>query len=581
MRLLKILIIFPFLSLAFCFYLVSSVWATCEVKDYSNPDEYQKAIEECQEEINARLGAHENNKEGLLALEKSLKNTQSLIKSAEGQLDQLKEEIVDREEKLAYQEEILAARVRSYYKRSRRFSPFLLFLASSNAADLLRELSYRQTATNEDRQTILGISQDLKSLNLDKEKTEENKAWLVATKNRVDQQAQNLRAEVEKVEGFFSKVEGLISQLTVKQQALLAARAGTFTTSVGEVPLSNIPCSGPPGTPAYCDPGGGTWFAAFSFGAWTHRKGMSQYGAKGRVEAGQNADQVLSAYYGRSPVGKDTGGTISVTGYGALDFENYYLMGIAEMPSSWPFEALKAQAIAARSYAYRYKAEGRSICTTQACQVFSQSKANNPPSQWREAVAATRGQVIEGVVTYYSSTAGGYLTTSGWDTVDGQGGAGFATRSWESKAGSPWFYSSWFTSGFTSGSGNCGHSHPWLNQEEMADILNAWRVRQNGSEAEVERILPVTINQCSVGGTGGNPYSLSELKAVANQYGGAFSRADSVSVTYSQNGETSSLAFGTDRGSVTVSGSEFKQAFNLRAPGYIAIRSPLFNLEKK
>ena len=32
-------------------------------------------------------------------------------------------------------------------------------------------------------------------------------------------------------------------------------------------------------------------------------------------------------------------------------------MGIAEMPSTWPTEALKAQAIAARTYAYRYKVQ--------------------------------------------------------------------------------------------------------------------------------------------------------------------------------------------------------------------------------
>ena len=398
---------------------------------------------------------------------------------------------------------------------------------------------------------------------------------------RVDQQAKALRTEVEKVEGFFGEVSGKIGQLSAKQQALLAARSGTFTTSVGEVPLSNIPCSGPPGTPTYCDPGGGNWFAAFSFGAWTHRKGMSQYGAKGRVEAGQSVNDVLQAYYGRTPESRDTGGTILVDGFGALDFENYYLMGIAEMPSSWPMEALKAQAIAARSYAYRYKVEGRSICTTQSCQVFSAGKANSPPDAWRQAVENTRGQVIEGVVTFYSSTAGGYLTTSGWDTTDGQGGPGFATRAWESKAGSPWFYSSWFTSSYSAGSAKCNRSHPWLSEEEMADILNAWLVRKSGNDSEVSRILPVTINQCPIDGGGGDPYSLSELREVANRYGGAFNSVSSVSVSYSNSGETNSLTFMTNKGSVAIGGSEFKQAFNLRAPGYIAIRSPLFNIEKK
>jgi len=32
---------------------------------------------------------------------------------------------------------------------------------------------------------------------------------------------------------------------------------------------------------------------------------------------------------------------------------------------------------------------------------------------------------------------------------------------------------------------------------------------------------------------------------------------------------------------VTIKGAEFKKAFNLRAPGRIALKSGLFNIEKK
>src|SRR3989338_5727909 len=119
---------------------------------------------------------------------------------------------------------------------------------------------------------------------------------------------------------------------------------------------------------------------------------MSQYGARGRAQSGQDYKAILRAYYGKEPVGKDTGGDINVSGSGSMNFEEKYLYGIAEMPSSWHTEALKAQAVAARTYAYRYKVEGKSICTTEACQVFSQSKADNPPGAWKDAVNATRGQ---------------------------------------------------------------------------------------------------------------------------------------------------------------------------------------------
>jgi peptidoglycan hydrolase CwlO-like protein len=554
--------------------------ATCDTADCGTIDECQQKQKECWEIWGLFDVANEKNKEKLTSLRRRLNEIKKMMGQAEDQIDDLEGEINEREVSLVRQEEIFNSRVRSFYKKNYQYSPLWLFLSSRSASQLTREISYRQAATEEDKRVITAISQELVSLGEDQLELEEKKDWLAKTRAEVDRTARFLDQEIAKAEAYLGNIKGKIAQLSAKQEALLAARAGTFTTSVGEVPISNIPCSGPSGSPSFCDPGGGDWFGVFSFGAWTHRKGMSQYGAKGRADAGQSVNDILKAYYDRAPVGKDTGGTILVQGFGAIDFENYYLLGIAEMPSSWHTEALKAQAIAARSYAYRYKIEGRTICTTQACQVFSSSKANSSPAAWRQAVEATRGQVLEGVTGFYSSTAGGYLTypAGRWDTTDGQGGAGFASRAWESKAGSPWFYSAWYTKNYTSGSAKCSRNHPWLTSSEMADILNAWQVLR---QAQDDRILPVTINQCPIGRSGGNPYSAEELRNNAESSGGAFTSVSGVSVAYSHGGETSSVTFQTNKGSVVVSGSEFKKAFNLRAPGYIAVRSPLFNVEKK
>jgi peptidoglycan hydrolase CwlO-like protein len=575
---LKRIIIFPLLFALTIFPIFPIFASQCNEGD-PRLDAICRELEEWQKRLNDLKNALAGAEESLSGLESRLQGIQSDLASTEEKLSQLEAEIIDRENHLGQQKKLLAARVRSFYKKSQQLSPLFLLLSSQNIGSFTRELSYRLSAANEDKRIILSVSKELADLEENKASVEKNKEFLAFVKKEVDQQTASLREEIKGARIFEKEIQQEIARLTAEQQRILAARAGTFTTSVGEVPISNIPCSGPPGSPSFCDPGGGVWFAAFSFGAWTHRKGMSQYGAQGRAKAGQNTNEILQHYYGRTPVNKDTSGTILVDGFGALDFENYYLMGIAEMPSSWHPEALRAQAIAARSYAYRYKIANRSICATQSCQVFSLSKATNPPSAWREAVEATRGQVLEEVTAFYSSTAGGYLTTSGWDTTDNQGGPGFATRAWESQAGSPWFYASWFTQNYTSNSAKCGRSHPWLTVEELADILNAWQVIKN--EGSDERILPITINQCPIGGSGGNSYSMEELKNKAESSGGAFTQVSSASVAYANNGETSSISFETDRGSVTISGAEFKQAFNLRAPGYIAIRSPLFNVEKK
>jgi peptidoglycan hydrolase-like amidase len=288
---------------------------------------------------------------------------------------------------------------------------------------------------------------------------------------------------------------------------------------------------------------------------------------------------ILIAYYQKYPSGADTGGTIKVAGFGDMDFETTYLYGIAEMPSSWHPEALKAQAVAARTYAYRYKKDGKEICTDEGCQVFNKGKSDNPPQAWKDAVDATKGQILPDVTTFYSSTTGGYVTPLGWDTTDGAGGSSFADRAYEKLAGSPWFYKAWYTKGYSTSSDKCGRSSPWLSGTEMADIINAVITLNNGgSSDETGRITPVTTS-C----WGGNPYSMDELRSVSSKYGGGVSSVASVTVLQG-NGVTNEVVFQTDKGEKRFNGSTFKTGFNLRAPGYLSIPQSgfaFFNIEKK
>ena len=104
------------------------------------------------------------------------------------------------------------------------------------------------------------------------------------------------------------------------------------------------------------------------------------------------------------------------------------------------------------------------------------------------------------------------------------------------------------------------------------------------SSTDDDRILPTTINQCPIGGSGGNPYSISELRDRANSYGGAVTSVSSATVSNNNSGQTTNVSLSTNRGTLDISGSTFKQAFNLRAPGYISIPQSgfaFFNIEKK
>lgn len=99
-----------------------------------------------------------------------------------------------------------------------------------------------------------------------------------------------------------------------------------------------------------------------------------------------------------------------------------YLLGIAEVPFSWPEEALRAQAIAARTYLAWTLDRGRSsngrrydydICATDQCQVYRglSGVRSADGERWRSAVTSTADQILmvagDPLQALYSSTSGG------------------------------------------------------------------------------------------------------------------------------------------------------------------------------
>jgi len=120
-------------------------------------------------------------------------------------------------------------------------------------------------------------------------------------------------------------------------------------------------------------------------------------------------------YRGRLLVYLNDRGTLNLINEVSLED---YLRGVvpSEMgPEAYPqLEALKAQAVAARTYALRtlgeFAREGYDICATPRCQVYNGMEVEHPLSD--RAIAETAGQVLlyEGrlVDALYSSTCGGH-----------------------------------------------------------------------------------------------------------------------------------------------------------------------------
>ena len=429
-NLLKIFLVLVFLTLhlSLITYHLSLPVRADEIEDI------QKQIDDLQDQL-------ELSKNATTPLESEVKSLEGQLEAISARLVAIQKDLAESEKDLDYQKQILAKTVRSFYIRSFIDIPLLTLFASGDASETLKLIAFQAQTSKQDRSVIKDISEKMSKLADDKKR-------LASAQAQINKQSQFLKGEIASAKSFQSELEGKIAALTARQQEILAEKSGTFQTSVGDVPLADDPNSRPDYNPGFSPA-----FAAFSFGA-PHFKGMSQYGAFGRAKQGQNYEQILRAYYGGGVEIKEHNpdAQINVEGYGTYSLEEY-AKRIYEMPGSWGdekgMEALKAQAVAARSYAL---ARGGSICATESCQVFKPSpKGGN----WEEAVNQTRGKVVYAngapVSTLYASTSGGYqesyssngYSTPGfWDTPSGR--SGWTSQAYEKTAGSPWFYKGWY-----------------------------------------------------------------------------------------------------------------------------------------
>lgn len=195
------------------------------------------------------------------------------------------------------------------------------------------------------------------------------------------------------------------------------------------------------------------------------------------TQSGDRSDAVVSGPVRFVPLGStamhEVGGghyrgtlevvSSSKTGLALIDelgFEDY-LRGINEVPGNWPAEALKAQAVAARTYLLWGLAKGPAgegktlnydICATTACQVYRglDNEGGTTGRAWTDAVEATRGIAVtyggKPILARYHSTSGG-RTRNNEDVYTSEGPLPYlvAVDSPEETASPLWRWRSVFT----------------------------------------------------------------------------------------------------------------------------------------
>jgi stage II sporulation protein D len=154
-------------------------------------------------------------------------------------------------------------------------------------------------------------------------------------------------------------------------------------------------------------------------------KGGSIGPLKGKVtlRPGSNGGQVplvfahKAWYRGSLELVPGEGGT--VTGVNVLPMEEY-LFGVVpgEMPAGWEHEALKAQAIAARTYALhnlgKEAKKGYDLCGTTHCQMYEGAAVETAATN--ESVAMTAGEYLayqgKPIQAYFHANSGGFTDNS-------------------------------------------------------------------------------------------------------------------------------------------------------------------------
>ncbi|MBI2032518.1 MAG: hypothetical protein HYT09_02630, partial [Candidatus Levybacteria bacterium] len=278
------------------------------------PKALSDELDDINKEINELTNALNQSKAATTPLEAQLKDIQARVNIIEQEIPLKKRSIDEGYAKLAKQQNILNTTIRNYYIKSYYNSPILIFLSSNDASTITQVLAYQKATADQDKAIITNIA--LSILDLENKKrdleTEQNKLATIKI---------NLDKIVSDAKKYQQELTGKIAELSARQQEIINARSGTFTATIGDSELADDYNASIKG---FREQAPSSYFAIFAFGAHTHRKGMSQYGARGRAQSNQDYKTILKAYYGKEPVDKDTGGTIKVAGFGEMDFEGRY-----------------------------------------------------------------------------------------------------------------------------------------------------------------------------------------------------------------------------------------------------------------
>ncbi len=567
-------------------------------EDYESTSKKLESIKNQKDSISQKIS---NLSTQLNVTDAEIKDLENDISKLEAELEVINKNLITSNTALQDRVDLRNKVIRNYSKRSTK-NYLEMFLKNGSSLNGFQFSTFTyifdKTFSDESIQLIQSINVEIDNFEKDKAEAvtlkgqiEGEKTKLVAAKNALVAQKSsaqselgNLQKQASSFENELSKISASLDNLNKKQQNILKEKYGSENETVGDDESDYSELPDPSFSPAY---------AFYTYG-YPHRVGMSQYGAFGRAKAGQKYKDILKAYFNNVSIEEDfdDDDKIPVQGYGEIKMRDY-LYGIAEVPESWAsnggYEALKAQAVAARTYAlnyiyYTYDSKSGSIkekspvsiCTTQSCQVYNGGKKTGA---WKKAVDETSGEVItyggKPITSWFASTSGGYTRTADqvWGSVrpwtknsrDAACSGSLSDCAYEGPeyANSPWFYKAW----------NSGQpaKNAWMKEDEVQDIINSYLLWKDDHDL-IDKLSPPSKDDDAWS----KEDVISELEDRDIEPIGKISE---IKAYDDGKGLTTKLVVkSANYSSIELNGFDFKNIFNLRSRESLYIYTAFFNV---
>jgi peptidoglycan hydrolase-like amidase len=396
----------------------------------------QQELKEAEEALAKSLGDLESVQSGLPKIEAEISKIEAEIKFNMSKLKVIEEEKRLKELEKADKEQKQKASLRSSYMEWRSKNPLVHTIVESQY-DLNKNQAYTSRILSGEHSDILGLLTTLDSITLKMEEYEKSMKDLEVKNQELAQKKRDLETQIAYYNSIYANnsvqvnslktlTQNIESQLNgLREEQKQAYQKETWILEQNKPPTPQEP-------PSNGDPTPQSTFVFSGRGRdlyQGHGVGMSQWGAYGAANAGMDSISILKFYYaGVGIIGGYESRTINVEGYGTKNIEDYVAgqgevpgraCGTAEMASArpdkyvvdnpgtawdcWPEEAIKAQAIAFRTYGLFH-----------AGFVYSDARSQvyNGSNYTRWAADETRGKVI---------TAGGNIIEALYSSDNSQG----------------------------------------------------------------------------------------------------------------------------------------------------------------